>query len=198
MKRKDNVFGIRYAIIVLLVQLGALIPIVHKSGVSVKGDHQYPENGYFRIAGTNFVWMHVQDGYGIIINEFITTRSGKRINLVEVLSKYYWYIDNTSNIVKAHELDNRAVYRCIMSIILYDDIKKKMPKWIEVHHKWWKWCNTQNAITEACHSKHQYFHNYINSRKSHKRGALICSVKDLSQWRYVIFVEDAKMKNQQM
>ena len=169
-----------------------------KKAVSAKGVHKDSTNAYFRIAGTNFVWMHVQDGYGVIINEFITTRSEKRINLIEILSQYYWYIENRTGIIKCCTLDNRAVYRSIMSIILYDNVHVKMPKWLEVHHKWWKWCNTQNAMTAVCYRKHQYFHNFVNSRKSHQKGVVI---SDIAQWLHrknVIVVEDARLKKQKM
>ena len=195
---RECLFGITMRALLVLISIGFLEPIVCKKTAYRKNNHKNSTNGYFRIAGTNLVWMHVQDGYGVIINEFITTRSEKRINLVEVLSKYYWYIENTSNIIKAHELDNKPLYRCIMSIILYDDIKDKMPKWLEVHHKWWKWCNTQHAITKACKKKHNYFHNYVGSRKSHQQGVLICSVKDMLQWRYAILAENPKLKLQDM
>lgn len=196
MRIRYCLFGIRYSTLLELIGLGVLQPIVCKRAAYAKDNKKI--NAYFRIAGTNLVWMHVQNGYGIIINEFIHTRSGKMINLVEVLSQYYWYIENRTGIIKAHELDNRAIYRCIMSIIIYDDIKNKMKKWLEVHHKWWKWCNTQNAMTEVCHKKHQYFHNYINSRKSHQRGVLICNKEEMLQWINVTQNEDAKMKNQPM
>lgn len=195
---RECLFGITMRALLVLISIGFLQPIVCKKTAYRKNNHSDSVNGYFRIGETNFVWMHVQDGYGIIINEFITTRSGKRVNLVELLSGYYWYIENGTGIIRAHVLDNRAIYRCIMSIILYDDIKNKMPKWLEVHHKWWKWCNTQNAITEACHNKHQYFHNFVNTRKSHQKGIVITDVGELLHWKNAIIVEDAKLKNQPM
>lgn len=198
MRVQRCLFGIQMNAIMALIALGILQPIVCRKATSAKESHRDSTNGYFRIAGTNLVWMHVQDGYGIIINEFIITRSGKEINLIEVLSQYYWYIENRTGIIKCFTLDNRAIYRCIMSIILYDNVHVKMPKWLEVHHKWWKWCNTQNAIAETCHRKHQYFHNYINSRKSHQRGILICNEEEMLRWKNVIFVENAKLKNQPM
>lgn len=198
MRIRDCLFGITMRALMILISMGILQPIICKKTAYRKNNHRDSVNGYFRIAGTNFVWMHVQDGYGVIINEFIITRSGKRINLIEVLSQYYWYIENRTGIIKAHELDNRALYRCIMSTILYDNVHVKMPKWLEVHHKWWKWCNTQNAMTAVCHKKHQYFHNFINSRKSHQQGVLICVVEEMLQWKSVTKIEDAKMKNQPM
>ena len=191
MRIRDCLFGIQLNIILALIGLGVLQPIVCKKAVSAKGVHKDSTNAYFRIAGTNFVWMHVQDGYGVIINEFITTRSEKRINLIEILSQYYWYIENRTGIIKCCTLDNRAVYRSIMSIILYDNVHVKMPKW-------WKWCNTQNAMTAVCYRKHQYFHNFVNSRKSHQKGVVI---SDIAQWLHrknVIVVEDARLKKQKM
>ena len=107
---RDCLFGIQLNAIMELIALDILQPIVCKKTAYIKNNHRDSVNGYFRIAGTNLVWMHVQDGYGVIINEFITTRSEKRINLVEVLSKYYWYIENTSNMIKAHELDLSLIH----------------------------------------------------------------------------------------
>ncbi len=198
MRVQRCLFGIQMNAIMALIALGILQPIVCRKATSAKESHRDSTNGYFRIAGTNLVWMHVQDGYGVIINEFIITRSGKEINLVDILSNYYWYIENTRRNIKAYELDNRALYRCIMSIIIYDDIKEKMPVWLEVHHKWWKWCNTQHAITDTCKKQHNYFHNYVNNRKSHQQGVLIRSVKDMLQWKHVVVTEDSKLKMQKM
>lgn len=198
MKVRECLFGIKLNIILALIGLGLLQPIVCKKAIKTKEGHKDSTNGYFRIAGTNFVWMHVQDGYGIFINKYIITRSGKKINLIEILSRYYWYIESGTGIIKSYSLDNRAIYRCIMSIILYDDVHVKMPKWLEVHHKWWKWCNTQNSMTAVCYRKHQYFHNFVNSRKSHKKGVVISDLTELLNWKKTIFVEDSKLKNQQM
>ncbi len=110
---RECLFGITMRALLVLISIGFLEPIVCKKTAYRKNNHKNSTNGYFRIAGTNLVWMHVQDGYGVIINEFITTRSEKRINLVEVLSKYYWYIENTSNIIKAHDYHCRTPYYCI-------------------------------------------------------------------------------------
>lgn len=199
MKRKENLFGIVFQIIVALVQAGIFEPIVQRKGVRVNGKHVLPENGYFRVKWLkNVVWMHIQDGYGIFINEYVKTSSGKRVNLVEILSQYYWYIENQTGIIKCYDLDCRALYRCIESIIIYGNINRKMPKWLEVHHKWWKWCNTQNTMQAVCHKKHQHFHNKINSRKSHKRGVLIRNVKDFMDWKKEILLQDARLKNKSM
>lgn len=198
MKVRECLFGIQLNVIFALISFGILQPIVCKKAIKAKGVHKDSTNAYFRIADTNFVWMHVQDGYGIIINEYIITRSGKKINLIEILSRYYWFIENRTGIIKSNDLDNRAIYRCIMSIILYNDVHVKMPKWLEVHHKWWKWSNTQNVMTAVCYRKHQYFHNYVNNRKSHQKGIVISDVGKLLHWKNAIFVEDLKLKNQPM
>lgn len=198
MKIKKNLLGIELSIIVVLVQLGLLQPIVCRRSVYNMERHTEPVNGYFRIADTNLVFMHVQDGYGIIINEFITTRSGKKINLVDMLSQYYWYIVNGTGIVRSYALGNKAAYRCIESIIAYGNINTKMPKKIDVHHKWWRWCNSQNTITLAGHQRHQDFHNYYNNRKSHKRGIIVRNVKDFKAWVDIIVAHDAALGRQTM
>lgn len=200
MKRRDNLFAISMELLIVLVTLGILEPIK-------KVDFRYPHqigaegkiNGYFRVKLLpNIVWMHIQNGYGILINEYVETQSGRCVNLVNELSQHYWYIENRTGIIKSYALSNRALYRCIESIIVYDDIKKKMKRYFEVHHKWWKWCNTQEAMTVVCYKKHQYFHNYVNSRKSHQKGVVICDVKEFLGWINVIASENAKVKNQPM
>lgn len=198
MKEKDGLFGIIPNLIILLVELGILEPIICRHSERAKLVHIDPINGYFRLKKTNLVWMHVQDGYGVFINEYVKTRSGKLINLVEILSRHYWYIENRTGIIKCYELDSRALYRCIESIIIYGNINKKIPKWLEVHHKWWKWCNTQNAMAAVCYRRHQFFHNFVNSRKSHQKGIVISHAGEMLHWRNAILVEDAKLKNQPM
>lgn len=198
MKIKKNLLGIELSIIVVLVQLGLLQPIVCRRSVYNMERHTEPINGYFRIADTNLVFMHVQDGYGIIINEFITTRSGKKINLVDELSKYYWFIVNGTGIVRSYALGNKAVYRCIESIIAYGNINTKMPKKIDVHHKWWRWCNMQNSMTSVCYKYHGYFHNTYGTRKSHKMGIVFRNVQDFEKWVNIIVTQDAALRLQAM
>ena len=198
MKTRDCLYGIEANVIVDLVQNGELVPIICKNSTYASVKNTEPVNGYFKIKDTNLVWMHVQNGYGVIINEYVETESGKRVNLVSELSPYYWYIENRTGIIKAWALDNRVLYRCIESIILYKNIKKNMKSFLEVHHKWWKWCNTQNTMSVVCYKKHQYFHNHINSRKSHQKGIVIRSVKEFMDWKKVIASENAILKNQHM
>ena len=198
MTYKQCLFAICMSIIVELVQRRLLIPIACKYPVNDRGIHTQPVNGYFRIKGTNFVWMHVQNGYGIIINQYVRTMRGKCINIVDELSKHYWYIENNTGIIKSWSLDNRAIYRCIASIIVYDNINKKLPHYYEVHHKWRRWCNTQNTITVTSYEEHQYFHNCIDSRKSHKKGVVIRDVKDFMDWKRVIKYEDLMFKYKKM
>lgn len=176
-KKRKNLFAMMMGLILELVALGILIPVTSLKVRSPKSkDDNMKVNGYFRIKGVpNLVWLHVEHGYGIFINEYVITNDGRQINLIEELSKYYWYVDRTHWCVKSGELSGRAIWRCIGSIIVYGDINQKMPKWLEVHHKWWRWCNTQETLSFVCHSKHKYFHDFINSRKSHKKGVVVYS-----------------------
>jgi hypothetical protein len=165
-------------VIELLVERGILIPLESNKGIKTRLAHNEPINGYFRVAGIpNLVWMHVQDGYGVFINERITTRSGKVIDLVKELSKYYWYIDNSTNTVRCGGLSNRSIARCIGSLIWYGDIKHKLPKNWQVHHKSWRWCNTQETLSVVCKHHHKHFHDCVNSRKSHRQGVAIYDEK---------------------
>ena len=189
-KTKDKLFGFTYYLIIVLIQLGVFVPITAYAPKKVKSDHKNPINGYFRIACIpNLVWMHVQDGYGVFINEYIVSNSGNYINLVEALSGYYWYIDNSSNKIRSAGLGNRDLVRCIGSLIQYGEITKGLPRTLDVHHKWWKWCNTQNTIIVVCGKRHQYFHNEMNSRRSHQHGCYVDNI----QFAERLFADIGKM-----
>lgn len=182
LNKNDNLIVIALAVIIKLVQTGFLIPITNlKSRAPKSKNNKNAVNGYFRILNTNYVWLHVQHGCGVIINEFVTTRQGKQINLVEELSKYYWYIDKKYNNIRCSELNNRTLWRCIGSIIVYGDIHQNMPRWLEVHHKWMRWCNTVETIAFICTKKHNYYHNVNDSRRSHRNGKVLnnCSHAEL-------------------
>lgn len=173
----DCLFYIQMWVITMLEQLGLLSPIVSNRGQRVKWGHTDPVNKFYRVNFIpNLVWMHVQDGYGVFINEYVTTRSGQVIDLVKELSKYYWYIDNATGTVRCGGLNNRSIARCIGSIIVFGDIKHKLPKKLEVHHKWFRWCNTQETIAVVCKYQHKRFHDCINSRKSHRQGVVVIDV----------------------
>ena len=82
---RDCLFGIQLNAIMELIALDILQPIVCKKTAYIKNNHRDSVNGYFRIAGTNLVWMHVQDGYGVIINETLQSKqSQKYLSLLEV------------------------------------------------------------------------------------------------------------------
>jgi hypothetical protein len=177
LEKKECFFSILVWFVEFLVHIGVFTLIVSKVG-NVKKEHIDPENRYYRVMGIpNLVWFHIQDGHGVFINEQITTRSGKVIDLVKELSKYYWYIDNTACIAKCSELDNRSLARCIGSLIWYGDIKCKLSKNWQVHHKWWRWCNTQEVLAVVCKHHHKHFHDCVNSRKSHRQGVAIYDEK---------------------
>lgn len=194
---KKNMFGIMPNIIIMLVQMGEFIPIVSRKPMRACGEHTDSINGYFRIAGTNLVWMHVQDGYGIIINEYVDTVLG-RVNLIDILSQYYWFTDNNRGMVMCGDLAGRAIYRCIQSVILYGNIKNRMPRWLEVHHKWWRWCNTVNGIKSVCRAKHQHFHLFMNSKKSHQKGVMVWDSQSMEAWLKVIIQWDQYLGNVDM
>ena len=199
-ERRQNFFAIILELVIQFVGMGIFIPIVSLPSRSPKSrNDKMAINGYFKIADVdNLVWLHVQHGYGIFINEYITTKQGKRINLVKELSKYYWYIDYDNNTIRCSGLSKRSIWRCIGSLILYGDIKQKMPRWLEVHHKWWRWCNTQETLEFVCKKKHNYFHNHINSKKSHRKGVVVENHYCVKEWINVIKSQNQKWKNIQM
>ena len=198
MRERDCLYGIVPSVTVELVEKGLLIPIISKKPERVGVTHLEPVNGYFKIEDTKLVWMHVQNGYGVIINEYVEKKSKGWVNLVRELSKYYWYIDNGACIVKACALKNRALYSCIESIIVYGNIKNSIKSYMDVHHKGRKLCNTQNTMSVVCNKKHKYFHNTIGTHRSHRKGVVIRSVEEFIAWREVIKAEDKKLKKQLM
>ena len=134
-RTRDCLYGIEPSVTVELVAKGLLIPIICKKPERVGITHLEPVNGYFKIEDTNLVWMHVQNGYGVIINEYVKTKNNKYINLVDELSQYYWYIENKTGVIRTWALNNRILYSCIESIIVYDDIKKRMTNYINYVQK---------------------------------------------------------------
>ncbi len=198
MRTRECLFGIEPNVIVDLVQNGELVSIVSKKPERVGVTHLEPVNGYFKIKDTNLIWMHVQNGYGVIINEFVQTKNGLHVNLVDELSPYYWYIENRTGIIKAWALDNRALYSCIESIIVYGDINKRIESYMDVHHKGKKWFNTKNTMSVVCRKKHKHHHNKVGTRKSHRHGVVIRSVEEFMYRKKFIVSEDAKLKNQLM
>lgn len=196
--RKQNFFAILPYVEQALVSMGVLTLIKTKCG-QPKKEHSDPVNRYYRVGGVhNIVWMHIQDGYGVFISEYVTTRSGVIVNLVDVLSRYYWYIEFTNLVALAGSLQNRSLHRCIGSVVLYNDICTKMPKWLEVHHKWWRFYNCEDGLAFVCRKKHQHFHNYVNSRKSHRPGVVIRNTGDILEWVKVINGQAPKLKKNNM
>ena len=198
MRERDCLFGIEPSVTVELVEKGLLTPIICKKPERVGITHLEPVNGYFKIEDTNLVWMHVQNGYGVIINEYVKNQSNDYVKLVDELSQYYWYIENGTSVIRAGALNNRILYSCIESIIVYDDIKKRIKNYMDVHHKGRKWCNTQNTMSVVCRDKHKYYHNEIGTRRSHRKGVMIRSVEEFIAWRDAIISEDKKLKKQLM
>ena len=138
---------------------------------------------YFRIKGkNNLVLLYIKEGYGIIISEWIKSKEGEKINLVEKLGEFYWYIDERNNMAKAARLSYRSIWRCIGSLMEYGDIMKKLPRWLEVHHKFMHYCNTEETLTVVSYEKHNYFHNVTSNRKSRRRSKVIGSTTDFKIW----------------
>lgn len=198
MRTRDCLFGIEANVIVDLVQNGELVPIVCKKSSYANVTHTEPVNGYFKIKDTNLVWIHVQNGYGVIINEQVETENGLCINLVDELSQYYWYIENRTGVIKSWALDNRALYSCIESIIVYSNINKRIESYRDVHHKGKKWINTKNTMSVVCRKKHKHHHDKVGTRRSHRHGVVIRSVEEFMYRKKFIVSEDARLKNQPM
>lgn len=188
MTLRRNLIGIEPGVIKQKVNSGAFVELSAKKGEQPCTQTPACTNVYYRVNNAdNMVYLHLRDGYGVFINEYVATNQGRIINLVDALSGYYWNIwDSNNNVPKCSQLKNRSIYRCIGSIILYGDIHTRMPSWYQVHHKWWRWCNMWEFMTFTCHKRHQYYHNYVGTRKSHQRGAVVHTSKELDKWLYTI------------
>lgn len=139
-------------------------------------------NKYYKINDLdNTVFLHVQDGYGVIINETIESVNGSNIDIVDILSEYYWYIHNANDVARCASLEVRDLARCIGSIIAYENIEQKLPTWCEVHHVGYRWDNTQSDLRLWCQKKHKKYHDGVGTRKSHRRGIVIRDVEHFAE-----------------
>ena len=88
----------------------------------------------------------------------------------------------------------------VLSVRINSEVeeKERMPRWLEVHHKWWRWCNTVNGIKSVCRAKHQHFHLFMNSKKSHQKGVMIWDSQSMEAWLKVIIQWDQYLRNVNM
>lgn len=173
MEREDNLVCIEEKTIQRLIEQNELILLAERKH-RTKWTLREKTNSYYKICKVpNLVFVHIQYGYGVLINEKIKRESGDTINLVNVLKDYYWYIHKARGVGRSGTLNNRDLARCIASIISYGDIMKKLPRCCEVHHVGYRWDNTQKKLIPLCRNLHKKYHDGIGTRKSHRHGVVI-------------------------
>lgn len=134
-------------------------------------------NRYYKICQTtDLVFMHIQFGYGVIINEAVRSVDRGTFNLVEILSEFYWYIDTDASVGKCSKLDDRDIARCIGSVMAYGNIETKLPTWCQVHHENYRCVNTWEELRLWCEKKHKKYHREKTSYKSHRGGFVVKDV----------------------
>lgn len=147
-------------------------------------------NVYMRVKGSNLVVMHVQDGYCIIIPEYVRTCGGEKFNVVDELSKYYYGLSSCGSVITSSNGEvGKLIYRQIMSLKHYGDIKVELPEDMEVHHKGRRYLNTEEAMVLVTSEHHDDIHSIIG-RSSHRNGRVIHDVEELE-----VFLDDIKNIN---
>ena len=200
MERKQNFLGLPVEVLLQLVENKQLEMICSKKSEGYRNKYKNDiKNLYFRIKGkNNMVFLYISGGYGIVISEWITSKAGMAINLVDELSEYYWYIDKKNDTVKSAVLGNRTLYRCLGSLMEYGDITRKLPRELEVHHKFSRYCNTKENLVVVDCEKHKNFHNNISNKKSKRRGIVIESTADFTMWIDNLEKMNARFANKEM
>lgn len=183
---RENLFRLSQMLILLLVATGVLEIITFTApGINRKKVNMI--NVYYRVKPVkNLVWLHGQYGFGIFISEFVYNRYGKKINLVNELSKHYWYVDKANSTIKSNSAYNQEIWRVIGSVILYGNTEKRMPSHIHVHHKWWRWCNTQELLAFVEMEKHIWFHKNMDDQEKRRKGRYVEDVSIFVDWIDII------------
>ena len=173
MAREDNLIFIDEVTMQELVEQKELV-LMNERKHRIKKQLREKTNQYYKICNSSdLVFMHIQYGYGILLNENIKSNSGDTINLVEILKDYYWFIHKAKSIGRCSKLGNRDLPRSIGSVIAYGDIRKRLPRCCEIHHAGYRWNNAQKNIILLCKNLHKKYHDGIGTRKSHRHGVVI-------------------------
>ena len=109
-KTQDNLVGFDSDILVAAVDIGEMLLIENYDKLATRGSRRNDDtarNKYYEMTDLeNAVFMHVQDGYGVIIPKYVNY-GDEKINVVERLARYYWAITTDNEKVKASSLRGR-------------------------------------------------------------------------------------------
>jgi hypothetical protein len=146
---------------------------VKKTAIPGWGNSQ---NIYMKIKGTNMILLHVKDGKCIIVPEYVQTASGTPKSIIEHMATTYFTIDNDKNNVVSTIGINKKIYRQIIALKKYGNTDEKLPSDFEVHHKYARWLNTEEAMLMLNREQHSKIRN---GQKSHRAGRQIDSTERL-------------------
>jgi hypothetical protein len=145
------------------------------------------ENIYLRIKNSNMLLMHIKKGYCVIVPEYVHSCSGGKKSIIEHMSTMYFTYDNKGEIVSSKkDTQNRKLYRKIMALKYFGSTTAKLiakskgtTDVYEVHHKFNRWLNTEEAMKLVNKKQHS---NIKEGQKSHRDGRCIWSAKELENF----------------
>lgn len=170
LREKENLLGIDNVTLSQLIASGKLVHISNCDKMAKCGKWANDIRGcnrYYRIIGTdNMVLLLVEDNYGCIIPEYVEYK-GNKINIVKMLSKCHWTInEKNNNNIKGNK--GQYLYRVIWAVKLYGDSNQKVNDCYTVHHKLFRWWNTIESTSFMREEKHRKHHT--GNGKSHRQG----------------------------
>lgn len=168
---KDNLICIPEGIVQELVKLGKIQLSSFRENNRAMGILE-KTNRYYKVCNrNNLVFFLVQDGYGVFIDEnVISMNKGITLNLIEILDKFYWYIDITNETVNRVDQEKKELSRYIGNIITYGSIEINLSSDYHVHHEGLRWDNLQRNLEILRKDEHK-------DRKSHRAGYRINTVE---------------------
>lgn len=147
----------------------------------------YDVNVYMKIHNTNMILLHVKNNCCVVIPNEIVNVNGELIQVAERLSKYYFTIDKVNNEVICF-IDKKKIklYRMLYALVLYGDELRRIPRQLEVHHKWMRYLNIMECMTLLSKNEHKKVHDKT-SMASHRLGRLVRDSDD-----FKAFVKELK------
>jgi hypothetical protein len=138
------------------------------------------ENIYIRIKETNMILMHIRGNYCIIVSEYINLCKGGKKSIIEHISSSYFSINEKCDVVTAGGNNkSKKLYRQIMALQKNGTTTDKLSAEDEIHHKFARWLNTQEAMKIVDKITHI---DIENGQKSHRYGRVIKSAEDLKNF----------------
>ena len=153
-------------------------------------------NVYMHIRYTNFVIMHIKNNLCVIIPKKITSKDGECIAVVKRLRQYYFNISSNDEVECDIMGKKHKLYRMLCALGEYGNERYRLPKYMDVHHKWWRYINIPECMTLMTKKKHIALHIKI-SKKSQRKGKLIRTHEALMEFIRELKAEKEFWKNRE-